>query len=193
MARAAPRAARADVDGVPRILREIPRKDQKLGKRRPEVIEALLRAVEDKLDAARRLRLARDQWNVRRSAYRTYGRETRGTLTVMTRATPVLTDIKTLAGPDLTVLSEFEARISKSISVLGAIVPPEGLRPVHALLGSALQFANNAARLRRQAITGGNMANAWDASSSAAAAMMMFARAQQELAGAIKEPALDRP
>ena len=61
--------------------------------------------------------------------------------------------------------------------------PPEEFRGVHQMLVSAAQLAESAARIRREAALGGNMTRAWDASSAAAGAMMLAARAQAELRG----------
>ena len=63
--RATAAAGRADVRAVERVLASVVRRDAKLGRKRPEEINALLEQVRVQLDAARRLRLARDQWHER--------------------------------------------------------------------------------------------------------------------------------
>ena len=62
------------------------------------------------------------------------------------------------------------AQIQKALST---IEPPSELRDVHDLFVSAVQLADNAARIRREAAINGNMARAWDASSAAAGALML--------------------
>ena len=65
-----------------------------------------------------------------------------------------------------------------------AIVPPDELKAAHALLVSAAQLADNAARIRREATLAGDMARAWDASSAAAGALMLERQARTRHAGA---------
>ena len=55
------RARSADVRGVERLLASIYLRDAALGSKHPGAVIRLVRAVEDKLDAARRLQLARDR------------------------------------------------------------------------------------------------------------------------------------
>ena len=62
-------AARADVRGVERALTSIEKRDARLGQKRPDRVAAILATVHADLDAARRLRLARDQWAVKAVAY----------------------------------------------------------------------------------------------------------------------------
>src|SRR6185295_19771176 len=65
MASASRRARTADIPGLERLLLSIPRRDAALGARRPDAVNALVAAVEEKLDAARQLQLARDRWALR--------------------------------------------------------------------------------------------------------------------------------
>ena len=66
MTRAARSAARADVRALERLRGAVHAADRRLGARRPGEITSLLAAVDAQLDAARRLQLARDQWELRR-------------------------------------------------------------------------------------------------------------------------------
>src|SRR5439155_4093288 len=66
------RARLADVRGLERLIARIHQRDAALGYKRPEAVTALLAAVEEKLDAARRLQLARDRWALRAPVYREY-------------------------------------------------------------------------------------------------------------------------
>ena len=59
------RARLADVMGIERVLRAIHERDAELGEQRPEAVHALVSAVEARLDAARRLQLARDRFALR--------------------------------------------------------------------------------------------------------------------------------
>jgi hypothetical protein len=69
-----------------------------------------------------------------------------------------------------------------------AIVPHEELKTAHALLISAAQLADNAARIRREATLAGDMARAWDASSAAAGALMLEGRARTDMQALMRAP-----
>ena len=56
------RAKRADVGGIERLVASVLKADDRLGRRRPQTTAALLATLDGRLDAARRLRLARDAW-----------------------------------------------------------------------------------------------------------------------------------
>ena len=71
-----------------------------------------------------------------------------------------------------------------------AIDPPEELAAAHALLISAAQLAANAATIRREAALAGSMTRAWDASSAAAGALMLGARARSDIQKLLKPPQL---
>jgi len=66
------RARNADVLGVERVIERIYRRDAWLGGMRPDTVSALVATVEERLDAARRLRLARDRWELRAPDLATY-------------------------------------------------------------------------------------------------------------------------
>ena len=55
----------ADVNSVRWLMVRLRRGDATLGHQRPEAVNAAIAALELRLDAARRLRLARDQWTAR--------------------------------------------------------------------------------------------------------------------------------
>ena len=59
--------------------------------------------------------------------------------------------------------------------------PPSELHTVHGLLTSAFQLAGQAVAARHKAIQTTSMDLAWQASSAAAGALMMFSRATEEL------------
>jgi hypothetical protein len=71
-----------------------------------------------------------------------------------------------------------------------SIAPPEEFRGAHALLISAVQMAGNAARIRYEATLAGDIARAWDASSAAAGALMLGARAREDMQTLLRPPQL---
>jgi hypothetical protein len=179
--RASRAAARADVRGVERTIAAVRKRDAKLGGRRPDEITAVLAALEERLDAARRYRLALDQWAAKEEALHAYHDAVRKPFEELGRARPVLDDIRTLAGPDRPRLASFRKRIGAGLERAREIAPPPDARGVHGVLTSALQMAETAARLRQDAIASGDLKRAWDASAAAAGALKLADRARTDL------------
>jgi hypothetical protein len=187
---AAERARSADVRGLQDLIRTVLSADDRLGHRRPNAMSALLSTLDRKLDAARRLRLARDQWALRATAYRAYRKQIDRTLRAWSKVRPALEDVRALAGPAPRALARAEVRVGEAQNALAAIVAPEGLRRVHAMLASAFQLAGSASRMRRQAVSRADMHTAWNASAAAAGALMLFTRAHDALDKALEPPEL---
>lgn len=188
--RADEHARAADVRGVERVLRDIDGEDAQLGRRRPVTAGALRVAVEQRLAAARELRLARDQWRLRSKAYDRYAKATRGPLDRLVAIEPLLDDIKDLAGPDERDLDGLEARLAEAMRTFSTVSVPVGMQAVHGLIDTALKFADTAVRKRREAVASGDIRIAWDASSAAAAAVMLRAQAEERLDQRLAVPEL---
>ena len=183
-------ARAADVHGIEHLIARIRARDAELGTRRPAAIASLIAAVQTSLDAARRLRLARDRWAMRAPVYRAYRRSMRQPFDLFTRLRPPLEDIRALAGSSPGSLATVR-HVADEIEKLAAKVhPPDELRDAHALLVSAVQLAANAADIRREATLASNMARAWDASSAAAGALMLEARAKDDIQALLRPPQL---
>jgi hypothetical protein len=183
-------ATRADVRGVERALTGIEKQDEKLGRKRPDRVAAILNTVQADLDAARRLRLARDQWAVKAVTYKSYQRSVQAPMDELSLMARGLDDIKRLAGPTAPVLERLTGRAASALRGLGVVVPPSDLAAVHALMVSAAQLAAQAVAVRREAVTSGAMDRAWQASSAAAGALMLLDRARKDLASALVPPVL---
>jgi len=183
-------ASRADVRGVERALASVPGRDRQLGRKRPDRVAAILATVQVDLDAARRLRLARDQWALKSVAYRSYKRAVEAPLADLMLMARGLDDIKRLAGPTTPVLSRLMARAAAAIRGFGLVVPPADLAPIHALMVSAAQLASQAVSVRQDAVATGAMERAWQASSAAAGALMLLDRARADLERALTPPLL---
>lgn len=188
--KAASLARRANVRGIERIIGGVDARDQALGRRRPDQVRAVLTALSDQLDAARRLRLARDQWNLRLSAYRSYTRLIRSSLTSLDLMQAGLEDIKRLAGPDAPALARLATLADRAARELHFVVPPSDLASVHSLLQSACDMGASAARIRREAVGSGSMTVAWNASAAAAGSLMLVAQARDDLGRYLAPPAL---
>ena len=80
------RRRRADVNGIEKLVAAVLKADDRLGRRRPQTTAALLATLDGRLDAARRLRLARDAWAIRRDDLADYQRRIRSAVERMRRS-----------------------------------------------------------------------------------------------------------
>lgn len=190
IARAAGRAAVADVRGVQGVIADVLSRDDRLGRRRPAEVSALLATLDARLDAARRLRLARDRWLLRAPEYRVYSRQIAVGLEVLSGLTRAVDDIRELAGPPRRELLRAQLGVEEAALTFSRVKPPEDLLPVHALFVSAVQLAAAACKQRLAAISSGSEEDAWSAASAAAGSLMLLERAQKDLTRWLKPPSL---
>jgi hypothetical protein len=172
------------------MILQIHQRDAALGGSRPDAVNALIAAVEDRLDAARRLQLARDRWALRAPEFRKYWSAISTPVDLFARLKPSLEDIRGLAGSSPESLAAIDRIVARIVKTASTVAPPEELGAAHALLVSAAQMADNAARIRREAIMSGDLARAWDASSAAAGALMLGARARDDIQALLRQPEL---
>jgi hypothetical protein len=184
------RARAADVRGLERLVRVVYQRDVALGARRPDAVNALVAAVEERLDAARRLRLARDRFALRAPVLHEYNLAIRAPIDLFAQLRPGLESVKALSGSSPAALSAIERTVAQILELASTIVPPEEVAAAHALLMSAAQLAGNAAQIRREAALAGDMARAWDASSAAAGALMLGAKARTDMQALLRPPQL---
>jgi len=176
--------------GLERLMRVIPQRDAALGGRRPDAVNALVTAVQAKLDAARQLRLARDRFALRAPVLAEYGLAISTPMGLFYQLTPSLEGVKALAGSSPATLAMMQGHVARILALASGIAPPQELAAAHALLISATQLAGNAAQIRREAILAGDMARAWDASSAAAGALMLGAKARTDIQTLLRPPKL---
>jgi len=125
-----------------------------------------------------------------RETYRQYQRSVGSSLLLLVKSTASLRAIRTLDGPSPAQLVALRSQLSGGAERLERMYAPEYLRDVHERLVGAWRFAENAARVRFEAISNADATAAWEASSSAAGALMMLARVQQELTILLSPPRL---
>jgi hypothetical protein len=190
MARADARARLADVRGIRHVIESLRANDALLGQQRPDTINAALAAVEARLEAARRLQLARDRWAIRAPLLRQYAIAMAAPLRIFRSLESPLDDIKELAGSSPTTLELVQRQAARAVMLMEQIVPPEECRAAHALIVSAAHLADNAALIRRKAALAGDITRAWDAASAAAGALMLGAKAKMDLQSIINRPQL---
>jgi hypothetical protein len=184
------RARLADVRGVRRVLDSLRTNDQALGATRPDVIAAAYAAIDARLEAARRLRLARDHWELRVPILAEYGRAMGAPIAILRNLQGPLEDIKEQAGSTQAVLASVPRQVERILKLIENVAPPEECQSAHALLVSAAHLARNAAAIRREAAQSGDIARAQDASSAAAGALMLSARARTEIQTLLRPPQL---
>jgi hypothetical protein len=190
IAKATRAAADAEIRDVERVLDRIPKEDARLGRQRPEVVQALTATVRTQLDNARRLRLLRDQWKSRQALFREYQRSVGIELMQLEKARQALESIKKLEGPAPDRLDTLNRILSGGAARLERLLVPEYIRSTHELVIGAWRFAETAAAARQRAVGSGEIAMAWEASSAAAGALMMLTRAQKEMLTLIEPPKL---
>ncbi|PYR88871.1 MAG: hypothetical protein DMF84_26380 [Acidobacteria bacterium] len=184
------RARDADVRGVARLLSRVLQDDQRLGNRRPQAIASLLASLDARLDSARRLRLARDQWEGRLDLLRGYSRLISEPLATLRRGRSSLERIRQFEATSRVMLQRLTDRTADASRQLSAVTPPVEGETIQGLLTSAAQLTSRAVSARQRAVASGEMPTAWEAASAAAGAIMLIERASDELQRLTKAPEL---
>ena len=156
--------------------------DDRMGHKRPEQVASLLTAVDAKLEAARELRLARDQWEARQQQryadHRVIAVPERALLALAAGAERDPAAGWTGAGCP----RPRESAADDGGAGTSGVKPPRELEAAHSLLVGAMQWpATRAVENRFAAVQGGGMQQARDAASAASGALLLFDRATLEL------------
>ena len=188
--RALDRPGRAhDVAGLLRVRAHVVDRDATLGRARPEAVQGLLALVDTRLDAARRLQLARDQWASRLPALRRYRRDVAPWLDLLAAQRSTLDQIRALSGPSTDRLAAFDLALARLAPLLKTLVVPADARGAQAALLGALGLAESASRGRARAIETQDLSVAWQASAAAAGAIQMADRTARDVAALLRPPA----
>jgi hypothetical protein len=175
------RVRRADVKGLEALIRDVLKADDSLGRQRPQETASLLSTMDLRLDAARRMRLSSDRWAISQGVVRAYERKARFAIDLLARARASLEQIRQLAGPSSGTLRQLQKSAGVASREFALIKPAPEMDAVHGLLMNAFQMAIRAADTRLSAVMSNDMALAWQASSAAAGALLLFDRARDEL------------
>jgi len=178
-----------DVGGLLRVRSRIVERDAALGRARPETVQGLLALVDARLDAARRLQLARDQWASRAPVLRRYRRDVAPWLDLLVAHRRTLDDIRALSGPPVDRLGAFNLALARLVPLLKTVDVPNEARAAHASMLGAIGLAETASRARARAIETQNLSVAWEASAAAAGALQMAERAARDVAALLRPPA----
>lgn len=174
-------AEKADVKGLQALIARALRADERLGRKRPAEMAALLAALDARLDGARRLRLARDAWALRVEALKSYRENIATPLERLAGFRKWLESIRDLAGPEPKFLRPLDDRARLAHLELMAVTPPAEAQAVHGLIAAALHMTRQAATLRTNAVSSNDIKTAWDASAAAAGAINLADQAVAEL------------
>jgi hypothetical protein len=181
IAAATARVKRGEVKGLQAIIHDALTADDRLGRRRGGEMSALLTYLDMRLDEARQVRLAMDQWEMRRALFASYRTGLTPVIEDFRRVRAWLSDIRQLAGPSPQLLNTLDRRMVTASLSLRALKAPVELEPVQSTMGAAFQMARRAASIRQNAVSSRDMKLAWDASSAAAGALMLVDHALAEL------------
>jgi hypothetical protein len=155
--------------------------DRRLGEARPRELASLLASLDARLDAARRLQLARDQWAARLEVLQEYERAMAAPAAMLRASRGRLEAIRRLESTPRQMLVWLAGQTANASRLLSGITPPPGGEKAHGLLTSAAQLAARAVSSRQLAVSTNEMQPAWEASSAAAGALMLLDRASEEL------------
>ena len=108
--------------------------------------------------------------------YRSYRRSMNGSFSMFKAATQPLEQVRAMTGPPADDIRALSKRLAGADRKIAKIMPPEELAASHALVRSAWELAQNAFRLRLQAVSGNNVIGAQQASSAAAGALMLVSQ-----------------
>jgi hypothetical protein len=185
-------AEKTRIADIERVLARLPDEDRRLGNQRPDAIEALRVSVRSQLAAARQLRLLKDRWTIRRALYRDWQRSAGVQLLRLVKERSALEAIQRLDGPDPDTLLDLRREFGGGAARLEriGIGAPQELREVNDLLVGAWRFAETAVNARYAAASAGDLGRAREASSAAAAALIMLDRTQSEIRTLLEPPTL---
>jgi hypothetical protein len=179
--RAAERGARADVRGLQQLIAEALAADDRLGRKRSGQMTGLLASLDLRLEEARRVRLSRDARAARVEEFMDYRIATRQPRRRISGLRDWLGHIRDLSGPHPSSLQKLDDHAVAALREFAAVAVPQDLQPVQQLFVASAHMVRQAASLRRDAISTNTLKLAWDASSAAAGAVMLWQRAEDEL------------
>ena len=182
-------SSRGDVQELERLRARVEREGDRLGKKQSGEVAALLATVDLQIDAARQVRLAHDHWESQAPAFRSYRRSMRNSFSTFKGAIHNLDQVRSMSGPPANAIESTAKRMARGGKTLAKVAPPPDLQAGHALVRSAWELAENAFRLRSQAVAANDIAKAREASSAAAGALMLYERAGADLQKAMEPPA----
>jgi hypothetical protein len=182
-------ATRGRASDLEKLRDKVKAEDQRLGGQRAGEVAALLATIDLQAASAIELRAARKEWDRRAPGHRKYRRSTNGAFRVFKDASMALEQIKSMHGPAVHTIAPLARRVAQTNRKFLKVSAPTDLASPHAVIASAWELADNAFRLRLQAVQDNNIDLAQRASSAAAGALMLYQRARAEQLTTMEPPA----
>ena len=182
-------AARGSMADLEKLRDKVKAEDKRLGGQRAGDVAALLATIDLEAAVAVRLREATRRWQKRAPAYRRYRRAMNGSFKVFDDALPLLEQVKAMRGPISSAIAPLSKKLARSEKSVAKVKAPDELAPAHALIRSAWELADNALRLRAEAMLQNSIDLAQRASSAAAGALMLYQRARADQLAMMEPPA----
>jgi hypothetical protein len=189
LAEAGKLAARGRAADLERLRERVKEEDQRLGGQRPGDVAALLATIDLQSSSATVTRDARKQFDRRAPLFRRYRRSTNGAFKVFGEAAIALEQVKNMSGPSIVTIDQLTKRLGSASRSFRKVKPPDELAQGHAMIASAWDLADNAFRMRLDAVSANNVDLAQRASSAAAGALMLYHRARADQLNAMEPPA----
>ncbi len=186
---AASLAARGKMSDLERLRDKVRAEDKRLGGQRAGDVAALLATIDLEAAAAIEYREAEMVWQRRAPAFRRYRRSMNNSIKTFNDAVPSLEGVKAMTGPSVTTITPLAKKLERSSKSVAKVQPPEELAPAHALMRSAWELAENAFKLRLNAVSQNSVDVAQRASSAAAGALMLYQRARADQLATMEPPA----
>ena len=121
--------------------------------------------------------------------YRRYRRSTNAAFKVFGEAVVALEQVKSMNGPPVNSIDSLTKRLTTASKSFRKVDAPDELAEGHALIASAWELADNAFRLRVEAVSANSVDVAQRASSAAAGALMLYQRARADQLAVMEPPA----
>jgi hypothetical protein len=188
LAEASRLAAKGRASDLEKLREKVKAEDQRLGGHRAGEIAALLETIDMEAATAIKYREDKREYDRQAPAFRKYRRSTNGAFKVFTDATAALEQVRSMNGPPATSIEPLTKKLAKATRSFRKVVAPGALTEEHALIASAWELADNAFRLRLEAVASNSIDVAQRASSAAAGALMLYQRARAELLSTMEPP-----
>jgi len=181
-------ATRGRASDLEKLRESVKEEDRRLGGQRPGDVAALLATIDIEATAAIASREARREYDKRAPVYRRYRRSTNGAFKVFADGARALEQVRAMTGPMVSSIGPLTKRLASASRGFQKVKPPDELASAHAIIGSAWELAQNAFRLRVEAVSANNIDAAQRASSAAAGALMLYQRARADQLSAMEPP-----
>lgn len=163
--------------------------DRRLGSARPADVTSLLATIDMQAASADATQKAQQDWEKRAPAYRKYRRTTNSAFKVFKDAALALDQVKAMNGPSVDAIASLTKRLASATRAFAKATPPADLAQSHAVIASAWELADQAFKLRLDAVSSNSMDLAQRASSAAAGALMLYQNARNQQLSAMEPPA----